>query len=427
MRRLALFLVGLVTAFGIRAADLSQAKPEPVRLALTLERVPAQQLIMLFYDQCEKRGLVFDPALDKLDQVLTIKTPSLTCAETKSILADALQRAGVVLLSKGSYDLVTRPPERDETSDWREVIYRPRFRDALELAQLVQIAIRKGTFAHQRRNAQVQLTTDAQAVAETGTNGASLTGKPIDKLLFFGPAGEARAVESLLSRLDVPYAQIELEASIFEFQRGKTDGDAVSAALKLFGSRLGITIGGGTLSNSSELKISLPSLTAALDVLDKDARFKYLSRPKVLVKDGEQVSFTAGQDVRVVGQTVVSSSGQATQSITTVTAGITLTATPYIRGDVVDVSLRQLVSDFAPSPNSDISIVRRDLSTHLIMQPGYVYLVGGLQSDRKTVSRQSLLGWRIGDQADSTTAEVVMLLTVRPEGTVDRLVSRSDL
>lgn len=385
------------------------------QFALTLDDASVQQVIMLFYDRCEKQGLVFDPSLGSVDRKLTLKTPSLTCSETKGILVDALQRAGVTITRRGSYDLVTKSQSQDETDGWQESIYQPRFRDALELAQMAQIAIRKGAFAHQRRGAQVQVTGSAQTVPDQGSNGASITSKPIDKLIFFGPPSEVLAVESLLARLDVPYPQIELQASIFEFQRGKADGDAVTAAVKLFGAKLGIAVNGGALLNSSTLKLSLPNLDAALALLDGDTRFKYVSRPKVLVKDGEQVSFTAGQDVRVVGQTVVSSSGQATQSITTVTAGVTLQATPYIRGDIVEVMLHQLVSDFAPSPNADVSIVRRDLTSRLLMQPGFVYVVGGLQSNRSTQSRSSFLGLPIGSSRDMQDTEVLLLLTVRPE------------
>lgn len=159
----------------------------------------------------------------------------------------------------------------------------------------------------------------------------------------------------------------------------------------------------------------MPSIDAALTLLDSDTRFKYVARPKVLVKDGEQVNFTSGQDVRVVGQVVTNATGQSTQSIMTVTAGVTLQATPYIRGEYVDVTLHQLVSDFVPSPNSDISVVRRDLTSHLVMQPGYVYIVGGLQTNRKAQSRQSFLGFPIGSNADSTDAEVLLLLSVRPD------------
>lgn len=386
------------------------------RFALTLDKVPIQQLVMLFYDQCEKRALVFDPSLDKLEQVLTIKTPSMSCADIKDILVDALQRAGISISRQNSHDVVTKGADRDEMEDWQELIYRPRFRDALELSQMAMIAVRKGKFAHQRRSAQVQLSGSAQAVPESGGNGASITSKPIDKLVFFGPPGEARAVQSLLGRLDVPVPQIELAAGIYEFQSGRTDGSAVTAAIKLFDSKLGIAISGGA-QVGSVLKLSLPSIDAALTLLDSDSRFKYVARPKVLVKDGEQVNFTAGQDVRVVGQVITNGTGQATQSITTVTAGVTLQATPYIRGDLVDVTLHQLVSDFVPSPNSDVSIVRRDLTSHLVMQPGYVYIVGGLQTNRQTQSRQSFFGLPIGSSADSSDTEVLLLLTVKPDVT----------
>lgn len=399
-----------------KAADLSRAKVEPPRLAFTMERLPARQLVMLFYDQCEKRGLVFDPSAQRLDDPLTIKTPSMSCAETRLVLLDALSRLGLSIEGRSGFDVVKQAVLQDERDTWRELIYRPRFRDPLELAQLARIAIRKGSFAHERQAQAIQLGQQGQVplVPDTGSNGASIMGKPVDKLLFFGPAQEVAAVESLLSRLDTPAPQLEIQAGVYEFQAGKQDGSAVNAAVRLFGSRLGVTVDGGVAGGTS-LKLALPSIDAALTLLDQDTRFRYVARPKVLVRDGQEVVFTSGQDVRVDGQSVVNGSGQIITTKTTVTAGLTLQATPVVRGELVDLSLRQVVSDFVPSLNDQPSLVRRDLSTRLLMQRGYVYVIGGLQTNRKSSSHRGLFGFPISDAADVSDTEVLLLLTVRED------------
>lgn len=406
-----LALVLLLLAFNAFAADSSLSG----KFSLALDKVPAQQLVMLFYDQCEKRGLVFDPSVNKFDETLTIKTLALSCAETKLILRDALSRAGVAIETRASYDVVVLARRHEETDGWQQMIYRPRFRDPLELAQMTAIMVRKGGFAHQRRGAQVQLTESSPTdVPDTGTNGASLMSKPIDKLVFFGPPSEVKAVEDLLNLLDVPTPQVEIAAGIYEFQSGQAEGSAVNAALHLFGSKLGLTITGGSNAGST-LKLSLPNLDAALTLLDSDTRFKYVAQPRVMTKDGQQVVFTSGQDVRVNGAVTLNGSGQSVQSKTTLTAGVSLQATPYIRGEVVDLTVRQQVSDFVASPNDDPSVMRRELTSRLVMQPGYVYVIGGLKTNRKLSGKQSFFGLPIGSSLDSSDTEILLLLTVKQD------------
>lgn len=383
------------------------------KFPLTFDRVPFQQLLMFFYDQCEKRGLVFDPSVEKLEQVLTLKTPKMTCAQTKVVLFDALERSGLGVEPRPTYDIVRAIALRDDRDTWKQLIYMPRKRDALELADLAMIAVRKGSFAHQRRNGQVQLASNAGSptVPDTGSNGASFTGKPTDKLVFFGPEKECDAVLSLLTRLDVPNPQVEIRAGIYEFQKGKNEGSAINAALSLFNSKVSVATSGGAASGNA-LKISLPNIDAALSLLDQDSRFKYVARPSVLAKDGESVRFFAGESVRVVGSILLDRNGNPIQSKETLSAGVTLEATPQIRGDVVDLTLHQAVSNFIAQATGDPSILTRDLRSRLVMQYGNVYAIGGLQAQRNTSSNQRFLGLPIGNSDEISDTEILILISV---------------
>ena len=395
----------------MQAAELEKGK-----FSMTFDKVQVQQLIMLFYDHCEKRGVVFDPALNKLDEVLTLKTQLSSCAQTRDLVLDAVGRAGVSIESRGSYDVIRQSALVDERDGWRELIYRPRFRDAVELSELASIAARKGQFAHQRRGGHVQVSGPAQQVPESGSNGATITAKLVDKLIFFGPLAEVRSVESLLVRLDVPHPQIEIKAGIFEFQSEFGQGSAIDAVVALFNGQLGLSIGTGAVSGNS-LRLSIPGIDAALSLLDKDSRFRYVARPKVLVKDGELVRFFAGEDVRVVGAITVDRGGNPIQSKESLSAGVTLEATPRIRGDVVDMSLYQAVSNFVSNSTGDPSILKRDLRTRLIMQPGLVYVIGGLQSSRNTQAKSRLFGFQVGASSDVANTEVLLLLSVQADQT----------
>ncbi len=244
-------------------------------------------------------------------------------------------------------------------------------------------------------------------------NGASITSKGFDKLVFFGPDIEIRAVESLLSKLDVPNPQIEIRGAIYEFQRANSFGSGVNALVKLFNERLGITVNGRPSSSTgSSIKLSLPSLDAAFSLLDTDSRFRYVARPNLLVRDGETVRFFAGEDVRVTGSIVLDRNGNPIQSRESLSAGVTLEATPNIRGEVVDLNLFQAVSNFVTTGSGDPSILKRDLRSRLVMTPGSVYVIGGLQSSRKSQGQQRLFNFNLGNDANDTETEIVLLLSV---------------
>lgn len=93
-------------------------------------------------------------------------------------------------------------------------------------------------------------------------------------------------------------------------------------------------------------------------------------------------------------------------------AGVTLEATPRIRGSVVDLSLYQAVSNFVATSNGDPSILKRDLRSRLVMKPGNVYVIGGLQSSRKARANTGLFGFSLGSSEDQNETEVLLLLTV---------------
>lgn len=391
------------------------AEPTKAKFAMALDRLPVAQAVMFVHDQCSKRGLVVDSSLNRSEETLTLKTGPVTCGEAVSLLRDSLAPLGVQIEEHGSYD-VLRYVVVDDRKDWRQVIFAPRFRDASELADQTLIAVRKGSYAHQRKAGMVAPPEGAGAsqVADTGSNGASVLMKNVDKLVFFGPPGEADAVESLLARLDVPAPQVEIRAGIYEYQTGGSEGSSVSAVVSLLGGKFGLDVNGGVVGGSA-LKLKVPSLDAVLQLLDSDSRFRYVARPKVLARDGEPVHFFAGEDQRVTGSVVLDRNGNQVQSRETLSAGVTLEATPRIHRDVVDLSLYQSVSNFVSGAAGDPSILKRDLRSRLLMQPGFVYVVGGLQSSRKTSGWQRFFGFAIGASEDRSEVEVLLLLSVTPD------------
>lgn len=385
------------------------------KFSFTVDRVPVRQVVMTFYDECERSDLVFEPNLDALKERLSVKASLVECAAFKKILQKLLRRVGLVIEEGKSFDVVAELPEKETTEGWKEFVYSPRFRDPLELAGMLRSFIKEGRFAHERQRGLVQVSSSHDGdVPETGTNGASLTSKAADRLVFFGPQDEIKLLKGLLRRLDVVAPQIEISAGIYEFQAGPKETSAVQAALNLFSGKFNLNLGQDA-SSGTVLKVTLPSIEAALSLLDTDSRFNYVAQPKVLTKNAEQVVFTAGQDVRVNDSITTNGSGQSMQSKMTLTAGVTLRATPYIRDDVVELLLHQRVSNFVSSPNDDPSVMRRELNTRLIVEPGQTYVIGGLKINRRTDSQRTFFGLPVSSSSDRKNTEVLLLLTVRQE------------
>ncbi|MBW9333857.1 hypothetical protein FEE59_10100 [Herbaspirillum sp. RU 5E] len=404
--------------------------------SLYSDSLPISQMILLYYEQCEKRGLIFDPDAAKLEEKILIKADSLTCAEAKSMVLGAISRGELGLENHASYDVVKKIRKQDDRKDWEQLIFKPRFRDPVELADQCTVAYSKGSFAHQRKMANVTATATqgesaVQQVPDTGSNGASITSKEVETLIFYGPADEVKAVRDLLQLLDTPYKQVEISAGLYEYQAGSSSGSAVTAALKLFGAKLGLSLGSGTRGGASTLSSSgsassasyntlsfaTPDFSAVLSLLDEDSHFRSVSRPKVLARSGQQVVFTTGQDVMVPGPITINASGQSLQSLVNVTAGVTFQVTPQVRGDVVNVSLHETVSDFVPSPNANPSILKRDLVADLMMRPGVVYVIGGLNANNQTTSKSTFFGFKIGEQFTRNDTEILLLLTVKEDAT----------
>lgn len=395
----------------------SLSKADQKEFNLVFDRVPVKDLVTLFYDQCETSSLVFDPSIDKLTEVLTLKTNTLGCQKLRQILADALDRAGVAIEKKNGYHVIVTKRE-DDKAGWQNYIYAPKYQEPVLLADQLLVFIRQGSFAHQKRNNNAISSGASQVsnptVPANGSNGATITGNRVTQLLFYGPVQEVELLKDILPKLDVPGKQVEISAALYEYQTDKQDTSGVNAALSLF-AKLGLTIASPVAAGSSVLKISLSNLDIALSSLDNDSRFRFISKPRVLVQDGQSADFSSTTNVRVNGDVTYNGSGQSVQSISTVSAGVELNVLPKIYSDTIDLTLNQTVSDFIQSSGSQPTILKRSLSSRLIVQPDFVYVVGGLQTSRNSNTRTRFVGIPTGSSLTSSDSEIVLLISVKKD------------
>jgi general secretion pathway protein D len=241
---------------------------------------------------------------------------------------------------------------------------------------------------------------------------------------FFGPGAEVDALNQLLAKLDTPQPQIEIRAGIYEYQSDVSKGSAIKAVLNFFNADSSVSFGSSKLGGDT-IKLKIPNIDVIFSFLDQDSRFKNVATPKLMAKDGELARFFAGQDERVTGAVVLDRSGNPVQSKETLQAGVTLEITPRIRADAVDVTLYEAVSTFisSSSNNSDLAVLKRDIRSRLNMKPGFVYVIGGLKSHKKTGDESRFFDYSVGKSFNVQESELILLMSIKTEDVFDGDVS----
>lgn len=373
---------------------------------LVFAGLPVVQFAEFCAEFVDKRPIVVHPSTEGVKGAVRLRTGAVPLATAKRLCGEVMHSFGLAYVTRNGYvELRVFSPE--ERAGWEQFIYRPRFRPVGELQDLARGIVSRGVFAGDRL-----LRAGAPGgVTETGTNGASLTSKGSDRLVFFGPGEEVQALESLVHRLDSPRGQVTVRVAVVEFSRGASDGAAVQVLGSLFGQRLTLAAGVEALA-SGRLGLVLGSLELALSVLDKDQRFRVVSRPEVLVLDGARATFAAVEDRRVAGSVAVDGRGNPVQSRESLSAGVQLDVSVSVRSGGADLDLSQSVSQFSGVSGGDPVVLRRSARTQLHAKFGEAVLLGGLVQERTEGSESRLFGYRVGRGSDHESREVFFLVQI---------------
>ncbi|WP_193747499.1 secretin N-terminal domain-containing protein [Cellvibrio sp. OA-2007] len=196
---------------------------------------------------------------------------------------------------------------------------------------------------------------------------------------------------------------------------------------KVYGSVLG-TLGGMGIG-SSGLSATLDSAgetRAMLNLFYENKRAEIRSRPRLMVKSGQQATIDVGTEI----PTLSSSSGVTTgglvvpPSITNRKTGVRLTVSPVVHASGhVDIEIDQELSEAQPNESSGIdspSIFNRKIQTTVTLQDGGSILIGGLISSSKSLGdvgvpwlgKMPILGrlFRADSNSSARTELMVMII-----------------
>ncbi|OUR61832.1 type II secretion system protein GspD [Colwellia sp. 39_35_sub15_T18] len=275
--------------------------------------------------------------------------------------------------------------------------------------------------------------TDTSIEAHESTNTLVITGQP-DIL---------RSLESVIRQLDVPRAQVHIEAIIVEvfesdgvqlgvqwyseaggftqFTNGPASISSVAAAVASAEGEQGTTIttidsNGNPVTTTNPdtdgdytlLAQALGSVSggmfgimkndwgAIVQAVSTDTNSNILATPSITTLDNEEAYFLVGQEVPIItGSQTGSNNSNPFQTVDRQEVGIKLLVTPQINeGNSVQLTIEQEVSSVSGATGVDISINKREIKTTVMVESGATVILGGLIDEdvQESVQKVPLLG-----------------------------------
>ena len=242
------------------------------------------------------------------------------------------------------------------------------------------------------------------------SSGATLVG---DDLLLMGPEQKVSVVRALLNQLDLPSGEVVVKATVAEYTSSEDDGLGVMGALKLFGERLGLSIGSVASIGQNLLSFKNATIEAVLSLISGDSRFNVVDTSTLRVLSGKVGSLIVGQEVPVLGSLVQTQNGQVMQNINYRNAGLQVEIKPVLTERRVQVEVKQTVSSFAVTRSSNIdspTLLKREFSSALSAELGEVVVLGGLDEQKDTVARSGLFGFTTSKVRSKSRTSLFLIL-----------------
>ncbi|WP_153448227.1 type II secretion system secretin GspD [Vibrio algicola] len=268
--------------------------------------------------------------------------------------------------------------------------------------------------------------------ADPGTNALVLT----------APPDIMKALEDVISQLDIRRAQVQVEALIVEL----TEGEGIDLGVQYANSKTGsmvqygnanakigqvavgleeakgekgstvidangnTTINPDTKGDYSTLATALSGVNgAALSIVKgdwaalvsavaTDSNSNILSSPSITVMDNTEASIIVGEEVPVItGSTAGADNDNPFQTVDRKEVGIKLKVTPQINeGDSIQMKIEQEVSNVLGANGAvDVRFAKRQISTSVMVEDGQMIVLGGLISN-ETQESKSKIPW-LGD------------------------------
>lgn len=357
----------------------SPAQTNGPRVNIDLGNMTIAQLLKVVYDDTLGNDYVLEPEVMEDQRRISVRVFDFRRKENLLTLLNSL---GYQLETRGGVDYISSVKKTD---DFDFYVYRPKYKTVSDLKSALS-GLLSGTFS--------------------GDN---------NRLIFKGSGVEIAKLKKLLGQFDKRQREIVIRGKIYEVTTKKTDASSLSIIADIFKNA------GLALSNGAKLVNYLSftdkHINAYWSALSSDDRFKLISEPSLRVRSNTTATLTVGNDVPTLGS-ITYQDGQPVQSVTYRSSGIIFEITPEILDNVINLSVRQEMSNFSETTsgvNNSPTLVKREIRTNITANNAELIILGGLVENKDTKSAAGLSflpGW-LGAKSDSQDkTEIILSLHV---------------
>lgn len=247
-------------------------------------------------------------------------------------------------------------------------------------------------------------------------------------LIFYTTNDEYRLVESLLKKMDVLPGQVILDVTILEVNLNDDMSSGIDWVYNSLSDGNDSTLLNLASSGSISSTIIKGDWQAKLNWSNSTGNTRVLSRPYMIVRDGESATISSGDQVPIVTQTVedIGDNNSVANSIQYRSTGVNVAITPIINSQgVISLSVAMSVSNAQPNDTSGADtpvITNRAISTEILSADGQTVALGGLIQETKSdnnngvplLSELPILGGLFSSKSDQNSrTELVMLITTK--------------
>lgn len=245
----------------------------------------------------------------------------------------------------------------------------------------------------------------------------------LNALVLLADPDMVATLEDIVRQLDVPRAQVMVEAAIVEVSGDISDALGVQWAVDARGgtgglggvnfSGTGLSVGSvlsaiqedtipSNLPDGAIIGLGSNSFGMLITALSANTKSNLLSTPSLLTLDNQKAEILVGQNVPFQTGSFTTSASGADNPFTTIERqdiGVTLKVTPHINeGASLRLEIEQEISSIAPTTQGvnavDLITNKRSIKSTILAEDGQVIVLGGLIQDdvTQTVSKVPLLG-----------------------------------
>lgn len=235
-----------------------------------------------------------------------------------------------------------------------------------------------------------------------------------DVLVMSGTVAELAKARQLVQLLDRPRPMVAVKAVVMQVQNIKARGSALSILANIGGGKLQVGSFGVDAPAAQFVRIATGAFSAVLSAVREDSRFKVVATPNLAALSGGVATMNSGSQVPTIGSVSIAEGGTPVQSVVYRDSGITLTVRPVVRGDLIELDVREERSTFVRTTTGvedSPTLQKSSASASVVLKSGESVVLAGLTEASAGNTREGLFGGLLGVRSrDKSDSELLVLI-----------------